>query len=89
MRLGLLLPNQGVVFGAVTIPEMMAMAEAADSSEIFDSLFVGDNLLAKHACRAASNAARIVVAHSTPQIASPVSSGHASAGGHSPTRSAS
>lgn len=47
MRLGLLLPNQGVVFGAVTIKEMLEMAEEADGSEIFDSLFVGDNLLAK------------------------------------------
>lgn len=47
MKLGLLLPNQGVVFGAVTIKEMVEMAEEADRSGIFDSLFVGDNLLAK------------------------------------------
>jgi len=47
MRLGLLLPNQGVVFGAVTIKEILEMAEEADRSQIFDSLFVGDNLLAK------------------------------------------
>jgi len=47
MKLGLLLPNQGVVFGAVTIKEMLEMAEEADGSQLFDSLFVGDNLLAK------------------------------------------
>lgn len=47
MKLGLLLPNQGVVFGAVTIKEMVEMAEEADRSRIFDALFVGDNLLAK------------------------------------------
>lgn len=47
MRLGLLLPNQGVVFGAVTVPELMAMADVADANEAFDALFVGDNLLAK------------------------------------------
>ena len=38
MRLGLLLPNQGVVFGAVTIAEMMTMAEEADSADVFDAL---------------------------------------------------
>ena len=47
MRLGLLLPNQGVVFGAVTVPELLQMAEEADASGVFDALFVGDNLLAK------------------------------------------
>lgn len=47
MRLGLLLPNQGVVFGAVTVPELMDMAEEAEAAGVFDSLFVGDNLLAK------------------------------------------
>ena len=30
MRLGLLLPNQGVVFGAVTVPELLQMAEEAE-----------------------------------------------------------
>ncbi len=47
MRLGLLLPNQGVVFGAVTVPELMALAREAEASGVFDALFVGDNLLAK------------------------------------------
>ena len=47
MKLGLLLPNQGVVFGAVTTTELIAMAQQADASGLFDALFVGDNLLAK------------------------------------------
>ena len=47
MKLGLLLPNQGVVFGATTVPELLELAERAEGSEAFDSLWVGDNLLAK------------------------------------------
>lgn len=47
MKLGLLLPNQGVVFGATTVPELLELAERAENSEVFESLWVGDNLLAK------------------------------------------
>ena len=47
MKLGLLLPNQGVVFGATTVPELFELAENAEGSGIFESLWVGDNLLAK------------------------------------------
>ena len=47
MKLGLLLPNQGVVFGATTVPELLELAEHAEGSGVFDSLWVGDNLLAK------------------------------------------
>ena len=47
MKLGLLLPNQGVVFGATTVPELLELAEQAEGSGIFKSLWVGDNLLAK------------------------------------------
>ena len=47
MKLGLLLPNQGVVFGATTIPEMLDLAEQAEQSGVFEGLWVGDNLLAK------------------------------------------
>ncbi len=46
-KLGLLLPNQGVVFGAVTVQELCDLAEEADASGVFDAMFVGDNLLAK------------------------------------------
>ncbi len=47
MKLGLLLPNQGVVFGATTVPELLELAERAEGSGKFESLWVGDNLLAK------------------------------------------
>lgn len=47
MKLGLLLPNQGVVFGATTVPELLELAEQAEASSVFESLWVGDNLLAK------------------------------------------
>ena len=47
MKLGLLLPNQGVVFGATTVPELIDLAEHAEQSGVFESLWVGDNLLAK------------------------------------------
>jgi len=47
MRLGLLLPNQGVVFGATTVPELLELADVAERSGVFDGLWVGDNLLAK------------------------------------------
>ena len=32
MKLGLLLPNQGVVFGATTVPELLELAEQAEGS---------------------------------------------------------
>ncbi|MBI4590827.1 MAG: LLM class flavin-dependent oxidoreductase [Candidatus Rokubacteria bacterium] len=47
MRFGLLLPNQGVVFGATTVPELLDMARTAETSGVFDTVFVGDSLLAK------------------------------------------
>ena len=47
MKLGLLLPNQGVVFGATTVPELLDLAGIAEGSGLFESLWVGDNLLAK------------------------------------------
>ena len=46
-KLGLLLPNQGVVFGAITVAELCDLAEEADATGAFDAMFVGDNLLAK------------------------------------------
>ena len=46
-KLGLLLPNQGVVFGATTVAELIELAETAEASGAFDAVFVGDNLVAK------------------------------------------
>ena len=44
---GFLLPNQGVVFGAITVAEMIELAEAVEQTGVIDSIFVGDSLLAK------------------------------------------
>src|SRR3954468_23008388 len=47
MRIGLTLPNRGVLFGVTTPEQMMQMAEIADQSETFASVWVGDSLLGK------------------------------------------
>ena len=44
---GLSLPNRGVLFGAITVDQMLQMAEQAEASGVFDSLWVGDSILAK------------------------------------------
>jgi hypothetical protein len=41
IKLGLLLPNQGVVFGATTVPELLELAENAENAKgsgVFESL---------------------------------------------------
>lgn len=47
MKIGLTLPNRGVLFGVTTVPQMLRMAESADRSGAIASLWVGDSLLAK------------------------------------------
>jgi alkanesulfonate monooxygenase SsuD/methylene tetrahydromethanopterin reductase-like flavin-dependent oxidoreductase (luciferase family) len=47
VRWGLSLPNRGIVLGAGDPPELLAMAEIADRSEVFDAVFTGDSLIAK------------------------------------------
>ena len=47
MRIGLGLPNRGVLFGLTTVGEMLELAELADRTEAFDSVWVSDSLLAK------------------------------------------
>ncbi|MGB6563389.1 MAG: LLM class flavin-dependent oxidoreductase, partial [Candidatus Binataceae bacterium] len=46
-KFGLTLPNRGVVIGATTVPEMLEMAEWADGSAAWDSVWVGDSIFAK------------------------------------------
>src|SRR5438105_6302811 len=46
-KFGLTLPNRGVVTGATTVEEMLALAEKADASGIWDSVWVGDSIFAK------------------------------------------
>jgi alkanesulfonate monooxygenase SsuD/methylene tetrahydromethanopterin reductase-like flavin-dependent oxidoreductase (luciferase family) len=47
MKIGLTLPNRGVLFGVTTSEEMLQMAEIADRSGAFQSVWVGDSLLGK------------------------------------------
>lgn len=47
VKFGLTLPNRGVITGATTMAEMMDLAVMADAEEIWDSVWVGDSILAK------------------------------------------
>jgi alkanesulfonate monooxygenase SsuD/methylene tetrahydromethanopterin reductase-like flavin-dependent oxidoreductase (luciferase family) len=47
MSLGLSLPNRGVLFGAIRVDEILELSAIADQSGVFDSVWVGDSLLAK------------------------------------------
>jgi len=47
MKIGLTLPNRGVLFGATTPEQMLQMAEIADGSGQIASVWVGDSLLGK------------------------------------------
>ena len=44
---GLTLPNRGVLFGVTTPAEMLELSEIAERSGCFDSIWVGDSILAK------------------------------------------
>ena len=47
VQFGLTLSNRGVVTGASTLEDMIALAQRADADERWDSIWVGDSLLAK------------------------------------------
>jgi alkanesulfonate monooxygenase SsuD/methylene tetrahydromethanopterin reductase-like flavin-dependent oxidoreductase (luciferase family) len=47
MRFGLTLPNRGVLFGVTTPDQMLQMAQIADESDVYQSVWVGDSLLGK------------------------------------------
>ncbi|MEM7250514.1 MAG: LLM class flavin-dependent oxidoreductase [Pseudomonadota bacterium] len=68
MKLGLLLPNQGVVFGATTVPELIDLAERAESSGVFEGLWVGDNLLAKPRLESITLLSALAVRTKTPRL---------------------
>ena len=44
---GLTLANRGVVIGVTTVEQMLQMSEIADSSSVYDWVWVGDSILAK------------------------------------------
>lgn len=45
--LGLSLPNRGILFGATSVDELYILSEEAERSGFFDSVWVGDGLIAK------------------------------------------
>jgi len=47
VKIGLSLPNRGVLFGAISVDEILELSEIADRTEAFDSVWVGDSLIAK------------------------------------------
>jgi alkanesulfonate monooxygenase SsuD/methylene tetrahydromethanopterin reductase-like flavin-dependent oxidoreductase (luciferase family) len=47
VRFGLSLPNRGIVLGAGEPGQLLAMADIADRSDVFDAIFTGDSLIAK------------------------------------------
>ena len=47
VSIGFTLPQRGVLFGATTVEELLTLARAVDADPRFDSLWVGDSLLAK------------------------------------------
>ncbi len=47
MQFGYTLPNRGVLFGVTTAAEMLELAEIADGSGAFQSVWVGDSLFGK------------------------------------------
>lgn len=44
---GFTLPQRGVLFGAITVDQMLAMARDVDANPLFDSVWVGDSLFSK------------------------------------------
>jgi alkanesulfonate monooxygenase SsuD/methylene tetrahydromethanopterin reductase-like flavin-dependent oxidoreductase (luciferase family) len=46
-RFGLTLSKRGVMTGATTLSEMRELAERADRNSLWDSVWVGDSILAK------------------------------------------
>lgn len=46
-QVGLTLPQRGVFFDLLTVPELVETGHYADETGVFDSLWIGDSLLAK------------------------------------------
>jgi alkanesulfonate monooxygenase SsuD/methylene tetrahydromethanopterin reductase-like flavin-dependent oxidoreductase (luciferase family) len=44
---GLILPNRAVILGAVTVRDLLELTEQGEASDVFDTIWVGDSLLAK------------------------------------------
>ncbi|HUG14159.1 MAG TPA: LLM class flavin-dependent oxidoreductase [Thermomicrobiales bacterium] len=68
MKIGLTLPNRGVLFGATTAEQMLQMSEIADQSGQFASVWVGDSLLGKPRMESIALLAGIAARTSTVRI---------------------
>lgn len=68
MKIGLTLPNRGVLFGAVTAEQMLQLAERADASDRVHSVWVGDSLLGKPQPRIESISLLVAVAGRTRRV---------------------
>ncbi|HTT78016.1 MAG TPA: LLM class flavin-dependent oxidoreductase, partial [Candidatus Binataceae bacterium] len=44
---GLTLPQRGTLFGAATWDQLLELARAADRNDLFDSVWIGDSVMAK------------------------------------------
>ncbi|MBI4491848.1 MAG: LLM class flavin-dependent oxidoreductase [Chloroflexi bacterium] len=58
---GLSLPNRAVLFGAITVEQMIHMAEVAEQTGAFDSVWVGDSVLAKPRLESVATLAALAV----------------------------
>jgi len=47
IRFGLTIPQRGALFGVTDWPEMLELAREADRNTLFDSVWVGDSIMAK------------------------------------------
>ncbi len=47
VKFGFTIPQRGVFFGIASWPEMIALAREADHNAVFDSVWVGDSVMAK------------------------------------------
>lgn len=59
MDLGLSLPNRAVLYGGMTVEELLALCEAADRDPAWSSVWVGDGLIAKPRLEAVTTLAAI------------------------------
>jgi alkanesulfonate monooxygenase SsuD/methylene tetrahydromethanopterin reductase-like flavin-dependent oxidoreductase (luciferase family) len=60
---GLILPNRAVLLGAVTARELIELAVQGEASGAFDTVWVGDSLLAKPRLESVTLLAALATSH--------------------------
>jgi alkanesulfonate monooxygenase SsuD/methylene tetrahydromethanopterin reductase-like flavin-dependent oxidoreductase (luciferase family) len=63
---GIILANRAVVLGAVKVRDLLDLAATADEAGVFDTVWVGDSLLAKPRLEAVSPRSSTVIPCSSP-----------------------